>query len=345
MSQKTHARWHLQVGDGRCQAVEEGPHDRANQPAFGSQEWFDAVYPPLLGYLTNFSARWADDAASFALLRFQEKGQPSRPLGAQIVWLRLMGRWWIISQLRSPGERDAVPLPPDWAGSAASGDDLPDVVRDGLARFLRRLRRRLPKELDEVIRLRFDLGMTVRQIADQLFGERATHGHRLRVRRRLKTAQALLRRGLRRAGLDAIPCERAGLRDLLQGLPDDQIKVLEFFYGTDLSYEEIGERVCPEVVPAGRGLRSRRLHRIALVQLLRRYSRALGGLESRPGLHGPGRANSRGCGDTKSGQSVLIWEGGGTPPVGGGDSSRVRRHVRIGAADPAVPGAPRLEGP
>src|SRR5262249_41247697 len=115
---------------------------------------------------------------------------------------------------------------------------------------------------------------------------------------------------------------------LLQGLPKDQIKVLELFYGTDLSYEEIGERVCPEVVPAGRGLRARRLHRIALVHLLRRYSRSLGSLESRPGFRGAARTISPGCGATKSGESVLIWEGGSTPPARGGDSSRVRRHVR-----------------
>jgi hypothetical protein len=82
-----------------------------------------------------------------------------------------------------------------------------------------------------------------------------------------------------------------------------------------LSYEEIGERVCPEVVPAGRGLRARRLHRIALVQLLRRYSRSLGGLESRPGFRGAGRTISRGGGETKSGERVLIWEGGSNPPA------------------------------
>jgi DNA-directed RNA polymerase specialized sigma24 family protein len=345
MSQKTHARWHLQVGDGRRQAVEEGPHDRANQPAFGSQEWFDAVYPPLLGYLTNFSARWADDAASFALLRFQEKGQPSRPLGVQIAWLRQTGRNWIANGLRSRWERHRVPFSDDRVGSDASGDDLADVVRDGLARFLRRLRRRLPKELDEVIRLRFDSGMTLQQIADQSFGGTATDAHRFRVQRRINRALDLLRSGLQRAGLEAIPCERDGLRDVIQGLPEDQIKVMELFYGTALSYEEIGERVCPEVAPAGRGLRARRLHRIALVHLLRRYSRSLGSLESRRGLPGPGRAISRGRGATKSGQSVLISEGGSTPPVRGGDSSRVRRQVRIDAADPAVPRAAGLEGP
>src|SRR5262249_37578005 len=146
----------------------------------------------------------------------------------------------------------------------------------------------------------------LQQIADQLFGEMATHGHRLRVQRRIQEALALLRRGLQRAGLDAIPCEREGLRNLIQGLPDDQIKVLELFYGTDWSYEEIGERVCPEVVPVGRAVRARRLHRIALVHLLRRFSRSLGGLESRPVSRGAGRTISRGCGETKSGRSVLI---------------------------------------
>jgi hypothetical protein len=99
------------------------------------------------------------------------------------------------------------------------------------------------------------------------------------------------------------------------------------------------------VAAAGRGLRARRLHRIALVHLLRRYSRSLGGRESRPGSRGAGRTISRGCGETKSGESVQVCEGGSNPPVRGGDSSRVRRHVRIDAADPAVPGAPRLEGP
>ena len=101
----------------------------------------------------------------------------------------------------------------------------------------------------------------------------------------------------------------------IHGLPEDQIQVLELFYGTDWSYEEIGERVCPEVVPAGRGVRARRLHRIALVHLLRRYSRSLGSLESHPGRRGAGRTNSRKCGDKKSGESVFISEGGGTPPV------------------------------
>jgi hypothetical protein len=154
--------------------VEEGPHDRTNQPAFGSQEWFDAVYPPLLGYHRSFAARWADDAASVALLRFHEKGPHGTPLGVQIGWLRVTGHHWIVSQLRSPRGREASERPPDRVGSDASGDELRDVVRDGLARFLRRLRRRLPKELDEVIRLRFDSAMTLRQIADQLLGEGAT---------------------------------------------------------------------------------------------------------------------------------------------------------------------------
>jgi DNA-directed RNA polymerase specialized sigma24 family protein len=290
--------------------VEEGPHERADQPAFGSQEWFDAVYPPLLGYLRSFAAHWADDAASVALLRFHEKGPHGTPLGVQIMWLRVTGHNWIVSQLRSPRERDASELPPDRVGSDASGDELRDVVRDGLARLLRRLRRRLPRELDEVIRLRFDSGMTLRQIADQLDGGLTTDARLSGVRRRLKEALALLRRGLQQAGLDAIPCERNGLLGLLQGLPEDQLKVLELFYGTDLSYEEIGERVCPEVAPAGRGLRARRLHRIALVQLLRRYSRSLGGLESRPGFRGAGRTIPQSCGDKKSGECVFILEGG-----------------------------------
>jgi hypothetical protein len=63
------------------------------------------------------------------------------------------------------------------------------------------------------------------------------------------------------------------------------------------------------VVPAGRGLRARRLHRIALVHLLRRFSRSLCGLESRPVSRGAGRTISRGCGDKKSGESDFIWEG------------------------------------
>jgi DNA-directed RNA polymerase specialized sigma24 family protein len=324
MNTKTHARQPLQDVDARRQPVEVSPRDGRNPPAFGSREWFDAVYPPVLGSLRSFAPRWAEDGAAAALLRFQETGEPSRPLGAQIVWLRLMGRRWIVSQLRSPGERDAVPFPPDWAGSAGSGDDLADIVRDGLARFLRRLRRRLPTELDEVIRLRFDSGMALQQIADQLFGEMAPHGRRSRVRRQLKKALDLLRSDLQRAGLDAIPCEREGLRDFIQGLPGEQIEVLELFYGTALSYEEIGERVCPEVAPAGRGLRARRLHRIALVHLLRRYSRSLGGLESRPGPRGPGRTFFRGGGETKSGQSVLKGEGGGPPPVRDAGYYRVR---------------------
>jgi hypothetical protein len=62
-------------------------------------------------------------------------------------------------------------------------------------------------------------------------------------------------------------------------------------------------------------LRARRLHRIALVHLLRRFCGSLGDLESRPGRRGPGRTISRGCGDKKSGESVFILEGGGTPPV------------------------------
>jgi DNA-directed RNA polymerase specialized sigma24 family protein len=257
----------------------------------------------------------ADDGAAVALLRFQEKGPHRGPLGAQIVWLRMTGLRWIISQLRTPWERDASQLPPDRAGSDVSGDDLHDDVRDGLARLLRRLRRRLPKELDEVIRLRFDLDLTLQQIADQLGGEMATNACRLRVPRQIKKALAFLRRGLQRAGLDAIPYERDGLQNLIQGLPDDQIKVLELFYGTELSYEDIGERVCPEVAPAGRGLRARRLHRISLVHLLRRYSRTLDGLEPRPGLPGPGPRILGDCGDTKSGRSVLTWKGGGTPLV------------------------------
>jgi DNA-directed RNA polymerase specialized sigma24 family protein len=122
-----------------------------------------------------------------------------------------------------------------------------------------------------VIRLRFDSGMTLQQIADRLGGELTTDGRRSRVRRQLKEALALLRRGLQQAGLDTIPWERDSLLGLLQGLPEDQLKVLDRFYGTDWSYEEIGERVCPEVAPAGRGLRARRLHRVALVQLLRRF--------------------------------------------------------------------------
>jgi DNA-directed RNA polymerase specialized sigma24 family protein len=311
MNTKTRARRSLEDGDARRRAVQEGRRDGGNQPAFGSREWFDAVYPPLLRYLRSIAAPWADDAASAALLRFQEKGQHSRPLGAQIVWLTLTGRCWIVDQLWSRWQRCAVPLPADRVGSDVSGDDLADLVRDGLARFLRRLRRRLPKELDEVIRLRFDLGMTFRQIADQLFGEMAPNARRLRVQRRLKKALDLLRR----AGLDAIPWEKHGLRDLIQELSEDQLEVLELFHGTDLSYEEIGERVCPEVVPAGRGVQARRLHRIALVQLLRRCSRSLVGRESRAGLRGPGRTISRGRSDKKSGESVLIWEGGGTPPV------------------------------
>jgi DNA-directed RNA polymerase specialized sigma24 family protein len=278
MNRKAHDRRPLQNVDARRQAGEDGRSDGRNQPAFGSQEWFDAVYPPLLRYLRSFAARWAEDGASAALLKFQEKRLHSRPLGAQIVWLRMTGLRWIISQLRSPWERDASQLPSDRAGSDVSGDDLRDVVRDGLARLLRRLRRRLPKELDEVIRLRFDLDLTLQQIADQLGGEMAANGRCLRVRRQIMKALAFLRRGLQRAGLDAIPCERDGLQNLIRGLPEDQIQVLELFYGTALSYEEIGERVCPEVAPAGRGLRARRLHRIALVRLLRRFSSSLGGL-------------------------------------------------------------------
>jgi DNA-directed RNA polymerase specialized sigma24 family protein len=310
MNTTTHAWQPPEDVDARRQAVGEGPRDGGNQPAFGAREWFDSVYPPLLGYLKSFAAHWADDGASVALLRFQEKGPHSSPIGVQIVWLRRTGHHWIVNQLRSRWERDGVPLPLDRVGPDVGGDDLHDVVRDGLARFLRRLRRRLPKELDELIRLRFDLGMTLQQITNQLFGEWATNARRLRVMRRIKKALALLRRGLQQAGLDAIPCEREGLRNLIQGLPEAQIKVLELFYETDLSDEEIGERVCPEVAPAGRGLRARRLHRIALVHLLRRYSRSLGGHESRPGLRGPGRAISRDCGEKKSWESVLIWEGG-----------------------------------
>jgi hypothetical protein len=136
-------------------------------------------------------------------------------------------------------------------------------------------------------------------------------------------ALALLRRGFQLAGLDAIPWERDGLRSLLRGLSADELRVLELFYGTDLSYEEIGERVCPEVAPTGRAWRTRRLHRLALVHLLRRFSSSLGGLESRPGLAEPGRAISRGRGEKnsrdrsekKSRLSVLIWEGGGNLPV------------------------------
>jgi DNA-directed RNA polymerase specialized sigma24 family protein len=233
----------------------------------------------------------------------------------QIVWLRVTGHHWIVSQLRNPWERDAVPLLPGRAVSAVNGDDLSHVVRDGLARFLRRLRRRLPQELDEVIRLRFDLELTLQQIAAQLFGETATSGHLLRVRRRISKALSLLRRGLQLAGLDALPCEREGLRNLIQGLPGDEIKVLELFYGTDLSYDEIGERVCPEVAPEGRGLRARRLHRIALVHLMRRYARSLGSLESRPGLHRPRCAISRNRSEKKSRLSVLIGEGRSTPPA------------------------------
>jgi DNA-directed RNA polymerase specialized sigma24 family protein len=311
----------LEDGDARRRAVEEGPRHGGNQPAFGSREWFDVVYPPLLRYLTSFAARWADDAALVALRRFEEKGPHSSPLGVQIAWLRKTGQNWIVNQLRSPGERYRVPLPPDRPGSVVSEDDLADVVRDGLARFLRRLRRRLPKELDEVIRLRFDSAMTLQQIADQLGGELTTDARLSRVRRQLKEALALLRRGLQRAGLDVIPCERDGLRNLIHGLPEDQIKVLELFYGTDLSYEEIGERICPDVVPVGRGLRARRLHRIALVHLLRRYSSSLGSLESRPGLRGAGRKIPRGCGDKKSGESVFILEGDGTPPGESGKGS------------------------
>jgi DNA-directed RNA polymerase specialized sigma24 family protein len=219
MNMKTRARQHLQDGDARRQAVEECPRDGRNPPAYGSREWFDAVYPPLRGYLTSFAAPWADDGATAALLRFQEKGQPSRPLGVQIAWLRQVGHNWIVSQLRSRWERDAVPLPPDRVGSDGSEDDLRDVVRDGLARFLRRLRRRLPEELDELIRLRFDAGMTLRQIADQLGGEGATDARRCRVRRRINKALALLRSGLRRAGLDALPGEWEGLRADLLGDP------------------------------------------------------------------------------------------------------------------------------
>jgi hypothetical protein len=63
------------------------------------------------------------------------------------------------------------------------------------------------------------------------------------------------------------------------------------------------------VAPAGRGLRASRLHRIALVHLLRRFSSSLGGLESRPGLPEPGREISPNCGDKKSGECVFIWEG------------------------------------
>jgi DNA-directed RNA polymerase specialized sigma24 family protein len=342
MSRKTYTRRPLEDAVARRQAVEEGPHDRANQPAFGSQEWFDAVYPPLLGYLRSFVARWADDAASVALLRFHEKGPHGAPLVEQIRWLRARGRWWILSQLR---RGDASELTHDPVVSDEGEDGLRIVVHDGLARFLRRLRRRLPKGLDEVIRQRFDSAMTLRQIADQLDGELTPDARLSRVRQQLKEALALLRRGLQLAGVDAIPWERDGLLGLLQGLPEDQLQVLELFYGTDWSYEEIGERVCPEVVPAGRGSRARRLHRVALVHLLRRFCGSLGGLESRPGRRGPWRTISRGCGDTKSGESISILEEGGTPPVGGGDSSGVRRHVRIDAADPAVPGAPRLEGP
>src|SRR5262249_34599946 len=149
----------------------------------------------------------------------------------------------------------------------------------------------------DVIRLRFDSAMTLRQIADQLGGELTTEARFYRVRRQLKNALALLRRGLQQAGLDSIPCERDGLQCLLQGLSEDQLQVVELFYGTDLSYEEIAERVCPEVAPAGRGLRTRRLHRIALAHVLRRFSTSLGSLESRPGLRGPGRTISRGCDD------------------------------------------------
>jgi hypothetical protein len=195
-----------------------------------------------------------------------------------------------------------------------SGDDLRDVVRDGLAMFLRRLRRRLPNELDELIHLRFDSAMTLRQIADQLGGELTTDARGFQVHRRIIRALDLLRSGLQLAGLDAMPCERDGLQGLIQGLPEDQIKVLELFYRTDLSYEEIGERVWPEVAAAGRGWRARRLHRIALVHLLRRYSRSLGGLESRPGSRGEGSRISRG-GATMSGERVLIWEGDRNPPV------------------------------
>jgi DNA-directed RNA polymerase specialized sigma24 family protein len=257
----------------------------------------------VLGHLRRFAARWADDAAAVALLRFQEKGRRSRPLGAQIAWLRVAGRHWIISQLRRPGGRDAGPLPADRAGADASGADLAAVVRDGLARCLRRLRRRLPTELDELIRLRFDAAMTLREIAEEWGGELTTDARLSRVRRQLKGALARLRSGLRRAGLDAIPGEWEGLRDLLRGLPEDQIRVVELFYGTDLSYEEIGERVCPEVDPAGRGSRARRLHRVALVHLLRRSCGSPGGLESRPGRRGPGRPISRGCGEKSRGRA------------------------------------------
>jgi hypothetical protein len=93
-----------------------------------------------------------------------------------------------------------------------------------------------------------------------------------------------------------------------------------------LSYEEIGERVCPEVDPAGRGLRARRLHRIALVQLLRRCSRSLGGLESRPGTRGPGRTISRGCGDKMLGESVLIF---GRPSKKGSEQKGIANRFRL----------------
>jgi DNA-directed RNA polymerase specialized sigma24 family protein len=345
MSTKIRTQQPLEDAVARRQAVEEDRRDGRDRPAFGSRDWFDAVYPPLLGYLRSFAARWADDAASVALLRFHEKGPHGSPLGVQIAWLKQTGHNWIAGQLRSPGERYRVPFPPDRVEPVARGDELANVVRDGLARFLSRLRRGLPKELDEVIHLRFDLAMTLRQIADQLFGERATNGDCVRVQRRIEKALSLLRSGLQRAGLNVIPCEWEGFRNVIQGASEDQIKVLEFFYGTDLSYEEIGERVCPEVVPAGRGSRARRLHRIALVHLLRRYSGSHGGRESRPGFRAAGCTISRGRGATKSGESVFIWEGGINPPVRGVDSSRVRRHVRIDAADPAVPGSPRLEAP
>ena len=63
---------------------------------------------------------------------------------------------------------------------------------------------------------------------------------------------------------------------------------------------------------AGRGSRARRLHRIALVHLLRRYSRSLGGLESRPGLRqhvipaAPLKAVSKGAYEVMDGYQWIL---------------------------------------
>jgi hypothetical protein len=195
------------------------------------------------------------------------------PFGAQIRWLKEVGRNRAVDILRKQQSEPWVTLRDDVEGPSADTQSyLTEAVRDGCLRLYRKLRRRLPGELSKALELR-GRGLTYREIAATLYPDATPTAGILRARRRVGEASDRLGVLFRGMGLDLGPWEPGDLRGLLQRLPGGPrvVAVAELYYLSLKDFHEIGEACFQDLPPAARALRAKRLLCAALVGLQRRF--------------------------------------------------------------------------